>query len=338
MNEELTETPTETPVVEAPPEPVSIADHGKQFSPAAQAAAEAKPAEPKADDLKPVRPVDQQRRTDAGQFSEGRQRLKAKDAVERINQLTGRAKTAEERLAAAEAELGRLRSERAPAAQVAAAERKVEQAEARTAPAGDPEPQEDDPKYGGDYAKYLRDVTRWETRQAMREQESAAAARAETDRRQTAERQTIKTFAERLTAARDRYEDFEDTLRWDAPWLAPSGKPHPGYEALHDFILTDETGADVLQFLRSHPDDVDAIMQVPPLQQVKRLSLLSQRFASSPSEAGATGAATRRTTTVVLPHRPPTPVRTEAQRAGDTPPPTDGSLSIAEHKKAFGRR
>lgn len=325
---------TEAPVT--PPAPVSIADHAKNFSPAAQKAAAAAPVEAKTgDELKPVRPVDQQKRTDTGQFSEGRHRLKAKDAVDRINQLTGRAKSAEERLAAAEAELGRLRTERAPASQVAAAERKVDKAATVAAPDNDPYPQEDDPKYAGDYGACLEDRARWAARQEYRAERQREQEASQQAKSRDAKQQTIRTFAERLTAAKAKYDDFEDTLRWDAPWLAQSGDPHPGYEALHEFILSDESGADVLQYLRSHPDEVDALLQVPPLQQVKRLSLLSQRFASSPSEAGSTGSATGRTSVVVLPHRPPNPVRTEAHNNGTAPPPTDGSLSIDEHRKAF---
>lgn len=284
-----------------------------------------------------------QRREKDGKFTEGKTRHRAQsqqaraEDVPRIKELTARAKSAEERLAAAEAEVTRLKTQHAPPAQVAAAERKVEQAEQRvpTATADDPEPTEDDPKYGGDYAKYLRDVTRWETRQALKAERAEADQRAQQAKRDEAKTATIKTFAERLTAAETKHgEDFQETLRWDAPWLAPSGEPHPGYEAVHEFILSDETGADVLHYLHSHPDEVDALMRVPPLQQVKRLTLLGQRFASPQSEeAGATGAAPR-PTIVHLPPKPPTPVRTGAQRVVGAQP-TDGSLSVLGHAKAF---
>ena len=281
-----------------------------------------------------------QKREKDGKFTEGKTRHRAQsqqaraEDVPRIRELTARAKSAEERLASAEAEVARLKTQHAPPAQVAAAERKVEQAERTTATAYDPEPTEDDPKYQGDYGKYLRDVTRWETRQALKADKAEAAKQTEQAKREEAKTATIRTFAERLETAKGKYDDFEDTLKWDAPWLAQSGDPHPGYEALHDFILLDDDGADVLHYLRSHPDEVDALLRVPPLQQVKRLTLLGQRFASSPSgEAGATGAAPR-PTVVKLPPKPATPVRTGAHAVVGAPP-TDGSLSVLGHAKAF---
>ena len=329
-------------VAEAPP--LSIKEHATLYS----EKKDALPADEKATlEEKAAHHSEAQRREKDGKFTEGRTRHRAESQKARpedvpgIRELTARAKTAEDRLAAAEAEVTRLKTQHAPAAQVAAAERKVEQVEnvsRGTSAVDDPEPKEDDAKYAGDYGKYLRDVTRWETRQALRADRAESAKQAEQTRREEAKTATIRTFAERLTAAGTKYDDFEDTLKWDAPWLAPSGDPHPGYEALHDFILLDDDGADVLHYLRSHPDEVDALMRVPPLQQVKRLTLLGQRFASPPSgEAGATGAAPTRTTVVHLPPKPPTPVRTGAQRVSDSPPPTDGSLSIVEHGKHFGQ-
>lgn len=331
-----------TPSEPAEAAPLSVQEHAKLYG----EQKDAFPAEEKATlEEKAAHHSEAQRREKDGTFTEGKVRHRAQsqqarpEDVPRIRELTARAKGAEDRLAAAEAEVARLRTQHAPPATVAAAERKVERAEQRVpaqAAADDPEPVEDDPKYGGDYAKYLRDVTRWETRQALKADKADAEQRSRQAQRDEAKTATIRTFAERLTAAKAKYDDFEETLQWDAPWLAASGDPHPGYEALHDFILLDDDGADVLHHLRTHPDEVDALMRVPPLQQVKRLTLLGQRFASSPSAAaGATGAAPR-PIIVQLPPKPPTPVRTEAQRASDSPPPTDGSLSIAEHGKHFG--
>ena len=326
----------QTEIAEAPP--LTVKEHAQLHSERKDAIT---PEERTTLEEKAAHHSEQQRREKDGKFTEGKTRHRAEsqkarpEDVPRIRELTARAKTAEDRLVAAEAEVARLKTQHATPAQVAAAERKVEQAESRTeVAADDPEPKEDDAKYEGDYGKFLRDVTRWETRQALKADRAETAKHAEAARREDAKTATIKTFAERLTTAKDKYEDFEDTLKWDAPWLAKSGDPHPGYEAIHDFILLDDQGADVLHYLRSHLDEVDALLQVPPLQQVKRLTLLGQRFASPPSgEAGATGAAPR-PTIVKLPPKPPTPVRTEAQKVvGATP--TDGSLSVLGHAKAF---
>ena len=291
---------------------------------------------------KAAKHVESQRRDQDGKFTEGKVRHRAQsqhaspEDVPRIKELSGKNRDLSTQLAAANAEVARLKTQHAPPAQVAAAERRVEQADAgpRGTAADDPEPTEDDPKYEGDYGKYLRDVTRWETRQALKADRAESATRARQARIEDAKTATIKTFAERLTTAQEKYEDFEETLRWDAPWLAPSGDPHPGYESLHEFILSDESGPDVLHYLRSHPEDLDALRRMSPLQQVKRLTLLGQRFASQESgAAGSTGAAPRQTV-VQLPPKPPTPVRTGASRVVGAPP-TDGTLSVLGHAKAF---
>lgn len=327
-----------------PAAPLSLKEHATLYSEKAETLSEDKKT---ALEEKARHHSEQQKREkETGKFTEGKTRHRAEsqkarpEDVPRIRELTARAKGAEDRLAAAEAELARLRTQHAPPAQVAAAERKVEQAETRV-PAkasddDDPMPREDDPKYGGDYAAYLDDKQDWRVRKALREDRAEQARQAEQAKRQEAKTATIKTFAERLTAAKDKHgDDFDATLQWDAPWLAASGDPHPGYEAIHDFIMLDDDGADVLHYLRTNPDEVDALLRVPPLQQVKRLTLLGQRFASSPSVAAdATGAAPRQTTVIKLPPKPPTPVRTEASKVVGAPP-TDGSLSVMGHAKAY---
>lgn len=349
MNEQMTDT-TQTPPADAslpsggpaPADapPLTVTEHAQLHSERRDAIT---PDERTKLEEKAAHHAESQKREKDGKFAEGKVRHRAQsqqaraEDVPRIKELTARARSAEDRLATAEAEVVRLKAQHAPSAQVAAAERKVEQAETVTRGTADddPEPQEDDAKYGGDYAKYLRDVTRWETRQALKAERAEAEQRAQQAKIEASKTATIKTFAERLTKAQEAYgEEFEETLRWDAPWLAPSGEPHPGYEALHQFIVEDDGGADVLHYLRSHPEEVDALLGVPPLQQVKRLTLLGQRFASPASGAAETTGAAPRPTVVQLPPKPPTPVRTGAQKVVGAPP-MDGSLSVLGHAKAF---
>lgn len=328
--------PADTIIEQDAPEPeapTSILDHAKQFGPNAE---KADPVEEPVDPLKPIRPVDQQKR-DQGKFAEGRKPMKAKDAVERINQLTGRAKTAEERASAAESrlqsaegELQRLRSQHAPAAQIAKAEEKVERAEAKIdAPSDDPYPSEDDPKYGGDYGKVLEDRARWAARDEYRKREMAQREQTERQRQQQEHHERLGSFTKRIDAAKGRYQDFEQVAFQQAvPWDDGS--------AIDAWIMEDDAGPDVLYYLQSHRQERDALLGMPVLAQVKYLALLSQRFSASPTagQAGTTGSAASRQS-IVLPPRPPNPVRTEAQTNGNNPPPTDGSLSIAEHRKQF---
>lgn len=320
---EQAETPQGAP-------PLTVTEHAQLHSDRKDAL----PAEEKtALEAKAAHHTEQQKRDREGKFAEGKVRHRAKsqqaspEDVPRIRELTAKLRTAE-------AEVQRLKAQHAPAAQIAQAERTVERVEAqRPAPVKappdptDPEPQEGDQKYAGDYGQYLRDVTRWEARQERRQWEAEQTHARAQQRRQAAEQATIKSFGDRVQAAKQKYDDFEAVAFGPSP--IPAGSPTDA------FIMEDDNGADVLYHLHGHPDELTELLRMPVLQQLKRLALLSQRFETPSEPAERTGAAAGHLK-VVLPPRPPTPVRTEAQRVSG-PPPTDGSLSVAEHAKKFRR-
>ncbi len=338
---ELAPTTVETTEVtpEAQPEAASILDHAAQFGPQAREAL----ADADEDPEKPAHPSAQQRRDrENGQFRDGKVRHRAKsqqagpDDVPRIAALTGAKNAAEERATRAEAELARLRTQHAPPAQIAQAERTADAAANE-----DPEPNPEDKKYEGNggVVKYVADQARWAARdeaRAMRQRDAESTATAQ---KATAHKALIDGFSGRVDAAKTKYPDFEDVaLKTPAKWLDPkTGSALPGGEALDAFIMQDDNGAELLYYFHRNPAEVDALMGLPVLGQLKTLTLLSQRLASNTTEqADQTGAVARRQ--VKLPPKPPTPVRTEAQRAGNDPPPTDGSLSIAEHQRRFGSK
>ena len=319
--------------------PVSVMDHARQFGPNAEPSEPEAPAEASAEDLKPLRPVDQQRR-DQGKFAEGKKPMRAKDAVSRINELTGRAKSAEEKLVAAEAELTRLRSERAAPAQITRAEQRVDAAEAKVEQAApsDPEPVETDPKYADDYGKFLRDVAKWEGREAYRQERAAERQQAQRAQQDEQRRTAMTSWAGRVTSAKEKYPDFEDVaLKQPAPWLQPDGTAYPQAAALDAFIMEDEVGPDVLYYFQSHRQELDALLAKPVFQQVRDLALLSQRLASSGRESSGVTGSLPKPKAVVLAPTPPNPVRTEPQRTSG-PVPLDGSLSVTAHAKQFQRR
>ena len=310
--------------------PLSVMEHAKLHGEQKAATPDAEKAEI---EEKAAHHSEEQKRKQDGKWDHGRVRHRAKsqqaspEDVPRIKELTGR-------LRAAEDEVTRLKAQHAPPAQIAQAERKVEQAEARPAQRtearvdrDDPEPTEDDPTYGGDYGKFLQAQARWAARDERRRWQAEEKRQAEAAKVREAGDAIVKSFAERVTAAKARYDDFEAVAF--GPSSIPEGSPTDA------FVMEDENGADVLYYLHSHLDELSAILQMSALQQLKRLTLLSQRFDQAPSSAETTGAATRHRV-VQLPPRPPTPVRTEAQRVSGSPP-LDGSLSVAEHSKRFKR-
>lgn len=334
MNAE--QTVIDQPEIQPEPEPIksadSIADHAKQFGPDGQKD-DSEPVE----ELKPIRPVDQQRR-DQGRFADGKQRMRSKDAVERINQLTGRAKTAEEKAAALERDLAAARAELEQArrtgtqTQVERAEAKVERAEEKveskpTSGFPEAEPDENDPKFGGDYGKFLRAVAGYEGRKAQWEFQQQ-------QRQQAGEAERAKTWDTRIAAAREKYQDYDGAATRFFQQLDRHGNRAA---AIGNFVIEDEGGEDVIYYLSNNPGELDAIAGMSSgFQQVKALALLTQRTASShktPTVAGTTGSAPERKV-VTLP-KPPNPVRTEAQRASDASP--DGEAhSVAEHRRRYG--
>ena len=311
----------------APQPALSVAEHAKAYGPGGTGAA---PEDADASDAPPHHSAQQKREKDTGKFDTGKSRHRAESAkarpedVPRIQALTGRAKSAEERVASLEAEVERLKAVRAPAAQVAQAEAKVEQAQPVAKPT-DAEPTEDDPAYGGDYGKYL------DARQDWRVQRAIAAYKAE-QAADAAKSTAQKTVAERVAAARARYQDFDTVADRVMGKIPPKS-------AVESWVFSHTYGDDVLYYFDSHPDELDAILRMPTaLDQFEAVTLLAQRFRASPqsSQAGTTGSVAGRPLKD-LPPKPPNPVRTEAQRVSESAP-TDGTLSIMKHAKAFARR
>lgn len=314
---------------EAVPELPSIADHAAQFSAESQAAQATET--PEEQSARAALVAQQKRDKDTGQFREGKTRHRAAsqqaraEDVPRIKELTAKHRASEERATKAEAELAQLRASRAPAPVIAQAERKVDAAQAGAF--SEAEPDENDPKFAGDYGKYLRAAAAWEGRKAWHDAKHAERAAAQKAEAAQQEQAQLKTFAERVWTSREKHQDF-DTIAFGETKIRAGS-------AVDTFVMEDDNGPEVLYYLQSHPQELDSLLTGSVLSQLKTLSLLSQRFESTPAlAAGLTGAAPREP--VKAPPRPPTPVRTEAQRVGETPPPTDGSLSIAEHSRAFG--
>lgn len=101
-----------------------------------------------------------------------------------------------------------------------------------------------------------------------------------------------------------------------------------------------DNAAEIVKYLAAHPEDLaDALaLSERPITEAA-VALTSRQLrrltAAGASGAAMTGASTPAPKAFVVP-RPPTPVQTKPLPPAD-PPPTDGSLSIAEHAKRFGR-
>ncbi len=320
---------------------LSVMDHAREYDKNAPdtAAPDGETDEEKTERLH--HSANQKREKDTGKFDAGKVRHRAaKDAatpadVPRIRELTGKVSAAEERATRAETELARLRAQQAPAAQIAKAERTAD-----AAATDDPEPNPEDKKYEGNggVIKYVADQARWAARDEARQMRSRESEATATAQKATAHQAMIDGFSGRVDAAKTKYTDFEDVaLKAPAKWLDPkTGAAVPGGEALDAFIMEDDNGAELLYYFHRNPAEVDALMGLPVLGQLKTLTLLSQRLASkTPEQAGNTGAVAGQK--LRLPPKPPTPVRTEAQRDSQAVE-TDGPLSVMQHAKLYKRR
>ena len=339
MNEEIPSAIPEGGVeIEAEP---SLSEHEAQFNSGPKPLEAATVAAEEADAVREHHSQQQAREKDTGQFKDGK-KPRGKDAVKRIDQLTGRAKTAEERLAAAEARIAELSTARpattngnghapAPPAVHAQAEPVQKQSDRYVLPAPpfDPAPNEADPKFGGDFTKYLADVSGWNARQAVRQMEFDRYVGEQQKATKAAEDAENISFAQRMDRGKAKYQDFETVAFGPTPIRKDS---------IPDiFIRKDDNSEEVLYYLHhpTHRQELDELLKMPEFQQVKFLAALSQRFSSTP--AGSTGTTTSVASprTIVIPPKPPNVVRTEAQRASGGPP-QDRELSLSEHEHYFG--
>ncbi len=345
MNDELV-TPdpnAAAPVVEAAPEldaPLSIAEHAAQYDPNRDKTKDPTPDEPLAPlaanataEQKAAHHSEQQRREkQTGKFADGKKRHRAQSqqatAVDspRIQELTRKLREAEAKLAAPRVppQQGYI----PPPQQAAPAAQAPPQTSAQRwmgDPKNDPEPAEAD--FGGDPMKYLSARFQWEARGVNRYERHEAAQQHQQIERATSWAQRVEK-----AIANPKYPDYAQVAF--GPTTIPAGSP------MDQFIDGDDNGAEVLYHLQSNPAERDAVLRLPVVQQMKHLSLLSQRYdTASPSAAaaGVTGSAPRSNIRFIAP-RPPNPVRTEAQRAEKTAAPLDGTLSIRNHAKQFQRR
>lgn len=287
------------PPVETPA-PTSLADHEQQFPLKGKAA-------PAKDDEPPV---------EKPKHRAEKQKAKADD-VPRIAELTKNWRTAEKERDSLKAELELLKAPKATEPKPTATK------------AGEAFPAFDawllkhpDQSYD-DYTDARADF-RYDQRQA-----ADLKAKAETEAK-AAQGQVEAAWGKRVEAAREKYDDF-DAVAINRPTKIPIDS------AINVFIFDDEHGADVLYHLQSHAEEVDRLLALGPLQQVKALTLLTQRLTTPPSaQVAVPNGATAGPVKESVP-KPPTPLRTGPMRVGDEPPDAEKS-SLAEHEAYYGRK
>lgn len=343
MDEQLV-APVEQPGGEPPVEieaPLSIAEHAAQYDPHRDKTKDPAPEEPltplAADataEQKAAHHSEQQRREKSGEFKTGKKRHRAASQqatsadAPRIQELTRQINELKGQLAQPRQQPVQQIAPHVPQAPPQQAAPPVQQTQSGQRwigdPRNDPEPQEAD--YGGDPMKYLSARFQWEARGVNRFERHEVAQQQQQLQRSISWGERVEKAITKHQAAGD---DYAAVAFQPVPWASGS--------AIDQFIDGDDNGAEILYYLQSNPIERDAVLRLPALQQLKTLSLLSQRLdtASPPAAAaGVTGSVPRSNVRHLVP-RPPNPVRTEAQRAEKTAAPLDGTLGIRAHAKSF---
>ena len=134
-----------------------------------------------------------------------------------------------------------------------------------------PEPRAQDFDSHEDYQRAVREYDRQQIAAELRKDFDRQQREAEA--RRTAEQQA-RTATEKLQAAREKYPDLDDLLAdCDAPLS----------QTMQQVMLDSPAGADLLYHLANHPDDAHRIAGLPPIAQVRELTLLEAKLGTKPT-------------------------------------------------------
>lgn len=172
---------------------------------------------------------------------------------------------------AAQAERSALKIARAEA-RAEVAERQL-QDRARPSSEASGEPQSNDPKFKGDYEKFLIAKAKYEFKQDQ-------AAEREASERTTNTQQQQRDFAQRaeqtrnaMSKAAEKYVDFEEVITGNVPFTEPMAAYIA--EAAKD-------GGELAYYLGTHIDEAKRISQLPPARQIVELHALETKMTAPP--------------------------------------------------------
>ena len=231
---------------------------GKKGGEAAAAKrAEAKAAEAETEEEPPAAEPEKPTPQELAERRRGNPRYDAKAKV----QLEIRErKAAEERAARAEAELERMRAERA-----------TPKAEPKRAPDDDPEPVDTDPAYEGKYDKYLEDRSRWAARDEFRQQSRKAQAQAQAEAMRQHFQVRATNFEKAYETALKEDPELDEKLG-DFGDVVPTSvfvALHPGQTPKLENHLAEEVFSDAenahrwLLYFSGHPEEFGRLANLP---------------------------------------------------------------------------
>jgi hypothetical protein len=181
-------------------------------------------------------------------------------AEARISKAVASQREAERKAAALEQELAQFRQAQQPSP----APRQPEPPVAR--------PEDDEPtpdKYEGlQYdPKYIRDLSIWQVKQAWQAIAQQAQERQALEQQRAAEAAQMQAHQERVTAARQKYPDFDQRIRPEVPINAP----------MAHIITGSPVGPELLLYLSEFPEESQRIAQLHPMLAIREMGKLEAR-------------------------------------------------------------
>ena len=147
-------------------------------------------------------------------------------------------------------------------------EAEVKTAEAKSAPSGEPDPDQFET-----HRDYVRALAKWEAKQMLDErdqQAERAKLKAQQEQVLTTHQERVKSFAEKTSDWADTIESVEDVI------LSPS---------VERLIITSENGPEIMYELAKNRSELERICKLEPLAAAHAMGRFEARLTSKPSEA-----------------------------------------------------
>jgi len=160
-------------------------------------------------------------------------------------------------------------------------ESKSGKAEEKPAPKNDGRPNQDDFKT---YEEYMEAITDWKVDQKLK----AQAEQAEREAEQETVAEILETYKERVTAAKAKYEDFDDVVNDSvkSPWPEnnPTKMDLAAADAFRTAVFEDENAGEIQYWYGKHPEEFLKLGGLTPAQVVKAVARLSDKLGPAETE------------------------------------------------------
>lgn len=153
------------------------------------------------------------------------------------------------------------------------------QPEAPKQEASDPEPDAEQYEKDGKSAReYMRDLAKWEARQAIKAEREREAEERKQEAAKSAEQKRAEEFGKKIESARDKFDDYDDVVFNKA---VPITKP------MSEALMESDLGAEIAyELAKDDGKEAQRISQLSPFKQAVEIGKIEARLAhEQPSPA-----------------------------------------------------